>query len=386
MKRLLPIIASGFLWSCGGGGIQIPNCFKDGCPPGKECREVAVGIGLCFDVTGTATPVATPAGTATHVSTNTPTPQATATPQSTPTQQAPTATPQATATPCSQRTEKVCLKDGREYPLAECWTCRAQIPGVMNLTDYWAGSYWTPGDPVEDSDARTDGKFPKGLWLNDNGHDQWQCVSKRTCDRVKCNDPGTVISPFAVMFPPAVTEIVRTCPTPGPTVTPQATPQATPTPGPGGCPPLLKVGGMFLSAVSCGQSCINQGYLGWRVNYTATELCREGDAGCVCDPARNRCEMPRPCQNPLGADIRITLEGKFTNDICDANSDNPNNCHTKAKADETGVTLFTSMPKGETDYYSARTVTNCVDIQKASVKQLDRNDGRCKAALAAAGR
>lgn len=197
---------------------------------------------------------------------------------------------------------------------------------------------------------------------------------------VRCDDPSVRIR-WAV-DPPRVVE--KTIATPCPSPTPGPLP--TPTPGPGGCPGLYRVGGMFLTAVDCG-NCRKQGYLGVRVNYTATELCKEGDPGCVCDPARNRCEMPRQCQNPNGADTFITLAGHFTNDECDRNSDNYFNCHHKPKKDETGVTLFTSTPWQEPkNPWDPRGVTNCVDVQEHGTKQIPREDPRCKAALAAAGR
>ena len=117
------------------------------------------------------------------------------------------------------------------------------------------------------------------------------------------------------------------------------------------------------------------------------ELCREGDPGCVCDPARNRCEMPRQCQNPLGATTFITLAGHFTNDLCDENSDNFYNYHHKPKKAESGVTLFTSVPQGQSpDPWDERGTTNCVDVQEHGTRQLPRADSRCQAALKAAGR
>lgn len=354
--------------------------------------------------TPTATPEVTPAAP-----TPSPSPTPSASPSSTPTptptvQPPPTATPQpsptpcsaATPTPCAPREEKVCIDAGpghtdpsiegyragmstaewsalidwsQEKPLKECWD-HASWEGYMVRN-----GYWTAGDPSEDGGS---------VWLNGN-----ECTSKATHDRVRCDDKVTVISPAWRAYPPYVRRALRPCSKPTffdlVCATPTPPPGPTPTPGSPGCPSLLKVGGMFLTAVSCG-NCTKQGYLGWRVNYTSTELCREGDPGCVCDPVRNRCEMPHQCQNPLGADIRITLAGKFENDLCDANSDNPFNCHHKPRADEEGVTLFTSMPKGATDYYGPQTVTNCVDIRKSGVRQLDKNDQRCKDALKAAGR
>lgn len=252
------------------------------------------------------------------------------------------------------------------FDRTKCWTC-ADWQGYMIRN-----GYFTAGDPKEDGDV---GGRP-GYWLNyDPQGVLVGVISKRDCT----NGSGALVVDW-----PRAEERVVPCPTPQPT--PSATPPPGPTPTPqAGCPALHQVGGMFLSAVSCGQQCIKQGYLGVRVNYTATETCREGDPGCVCDPARNRCEMPRPCQNPLGADIFLTLEGQFTNDLCDANSDNPFNCHHKPKANETGVTLFTSAPKGA-DPFDPRNVTNCVDIQASGVRQLPRADGRCQAALRAAGR
>lgn len=95
--------------------------------------------------------------------------------------------------------------------------------------------------------------------------------------------------------------------------------------------------------------------------------------------------MPKTCQNPNGADIYLTLDGHFTNDICDQNSDNFFNCHHKPKANEAGVTLFSSVPKGA-DPFDQRGVTNCVDVKEFGTKQLAKDDPRCKEALEAAGR
>lgn len=384
------LFACGLLGSCAssGGGVVIPDCFKTGCAPGLECKTFVGTIGFCVPV-ATPTPpppTPTPSPSASPTPTPVPTPGPTATPTATPTPPpAPTPTPQPSPTPCTPQAVKACFTnepngpldppDWRyEKPLSDCWN-------VQTWTGYMVNhGYWTAGDPAEDGGD---------VWLNTAVNGSFECYSKRTVDRVSCSDHSRVTTPNWQMFPPFVRTVTKACPaTPTPQPTPSAspTPGPTPTPGPGGCPPLLKVGGMFLSAVDCG-NCRRQGYLGWRVNYTSTELCREGDPGCVCDPARDRCEMPRSCQNPEGADIRITLASKFTNDLCDANSDNAFNCHHKPKADEAGITLFTSMPKGETDFYSSRTVTNCVEIQAGSVRQLDRErDQRCKDALKAAGR
>jgi hypothetical protein len=317
----------------------------------------------------------------------TPMPSPTATPAPTVTP-VPTATPQPTPTPCIPTTtvQRVCVdapdKTPREFPFIErdpknggnpnCWTW-ATWQGFMIRN-----GYYTAGDPTEDGDAGSPPSAP-GFWLN---HDaQGVLVSLiRKSDGINVHpwhrtEHGTSVQ-FPYMEKRTVTNV---CPSPSPS------PSASPTPGPGGCPGLFQVGGMFLTAIDCGKKCRDEGYLGVRVNYTATELCREGDPGCVCDPARNRCEMPKQCQNPLGSDIYLTLAGHFTDDLCDANSDNPANCHHKPKANEAGVTLFISSPK-RAGAWDPRATTNCVDVRENGTKQLQRSDGRCKAALEAAGR
>jgi hypothetical protein len=312
-----------------------------------------------------ACPVPTPSPTAT------PTPQPTAPP-----------TPAPTPSPClpSTTVEKVCVSvDGSTFPYTPnaCWDCTSWTGYMVR------NGYFTAGDPKEDGDAA--GR--PGFWLN---YDPQQVLVGliRKSDCAKAAPSGIVFAdasgkPLVAIDPPYVEKRTVTVPCPNPS----PSPSASPTPGPGGCPAVAQVGGMFLSAVDCGQACRRQGYLGVRVNYTATERCREGEPGCVCDPGRNFCEMPRQCQNPNGADIFITLQGKFTNDECDRNSDNFFNCHTKAKADEAGVTLFTSTPWQEPkNPWDPRGVTNCVDIQEFGTKQLNRDDARCKAALKAAGR
>lgn len=125
---------------------------------------------------------------------------------------------------------------------------------------------------------------------------------------------------------------------------------------------MSQTGGSMLAPRDCGQACRRQGYLGYVVNYTATPLCVEGSPGCVCDPARNRCEVPKACQDPRGATTYLTLPGKFTNDICDERSDNPFNCHHKPKADETGLTEFRSCP-WHSDPSDSRCVSKFIDIR-----------------------
>lgn len=351
------------------------DCTVTGCPThGEQCVQLTKN-----PPTYGCVPVATP--TPPPPTTTLPSPPPSSTPTPCP---SPIATP--TPQPCQPTTQQVCVDNDGNYlgvfdpkatsgPTA-CWRTKDWVSYMRR--HYWDNAQ-VPGT------VRWVNGVELGVNLGAAGHHADECTRMDDGWRVRCDDPNARI--FWAVDPPRMVERVVSCPSPAGPAAPVAGPSpcATPPPGPGGCPPLLKVGGSFLTAVDCG-NCRKQGYLGWRVNYTATELCEEGVPGCVCDPARNRCERPKACQNPEGADIRLTLAGHFTNDLCDANSDNPSNCHHKPKANETGVTLFTSMPKGATDYYSAQTVTNCVDVQAGSVKQLDRKDPRCQEALRAAGR
>jgi hypothetical protein len=295
-----------------------------------------------------ATPTPSPSPSATPTATPSPTPSVPPTPPP------PTPTPVPTPSPCVPVSGKVCVtSDGDIFPFdrTKCWTC-ADWQGYMIRN-----GYFTAGDPKEDGDV---GGRP-GYWLNyDPQGVLVGVISKRDCT----NGSGALVVDW-----PRAEERVVPCPTPQPTPSATPPPVPTPSPGSGGCPGLLKVGGMFLSAVDCGQQCRKQGYLGVRVNVTATELCREGDPGCVCDPARNRCEMPRVCQNSRGATTYISLPGHFAYDICDANSDNPFNCHHKPKANEAGVTTFTYCPAGAAAA-DPRCTSKCVDVREVGTREV----------------
>jgi YD repeat-containing protein len=262
-----------------------------------------------------------------------------------------------------------------------CYTCKSWLAMMI------AGGYYTAGDPTEDGDAA--GNHP-GYWLNYDANGRLvERINKQTCYDL---DGVT----YRVSNFPRMEERLIPCPTPSPTPVPTPTPSPTPvptptpspgptpTPGPGGCPALYQVGGSLLAPRDCGESCRKQGYLGYVVNYTATELCEEGKPGCVCDPARNRCERPKECQDPRGATVYITHggfdqlgrfqpSGKFTNDLCDERSDNPFNCHHKPKADETGITEFRSCPWNDPlKWDHPACVANYVDVQKSGPKMVPR--------------
>jgi hypothetical protein len=385
-KRLLylagAVLAAGLSLGAGCASLLplIPDCRNEGkgCKVVGDCKPDPRGAGLPWfcqpeNEPTPPPPPPTPPPPTTTLASPPPTPPPTPTPPPPP---PPTPTPPPT---CGQAV-KACFAGEPfppatpprwefEKPLKACHTCRKQLPGVDNLTDYWAGSYWTPGDPAEDSDARSAGQFPKGLWLNDNGQGSVQCTRKATCDRVRCDDGQTVIVPFHVMYPPAVREVVRPCSVP----TPTPPPSPPPTPGPGGAPPIFQMGNSWLAPRDCGPACIKQGYLGYVVNRTATPLCDGRRDDCVCydeqGNRRNRCEIPKALQDPRGADIYITLPGVFGPDLCDARSDNPYNCHHKPKANETGVTEFRSVPKGA-PVNDSRGVSRYVDVQPGGPREV----------------
>lgn len=306
--------------------------------------------GIKFPPLPTPTPPPTTLASPTPTPSPSPSASPTATPSPTPTIPPPPPLPTPTPSPCVPVSGKVCVtSEGDVFPFdrTKCWTC-SDWQGYMIRN-----GYFTAGDPKEDGDVAG---YP-GYWLN---YDP-QGVLVGFISKKDCRDKaGNLRTDF-----PRQEERIIACPSPSPT----PPPNPTPTPGPGGCPGLLKVGGMLLSAVDCGASCRRQGYLGVRVNVTATELCREGDPGCVCDPARNRCEMPRPCQNPRGATVYMTLLGKFTDDLCDANSDNPFNCHHKPKADEAGVTTFKYCPAGAPPN-DPRCTTKCIDVREVGTREV----------------
>lgn len=201
----------------------------------------------------------------------------------------------------------------------------------MNLTDYWAGSYWTPGDPAEDSDARPPGQYPRGLWLNDDGHGNVQCFSKQTCDRVKCTDVGTIITPYYAMFPPMVRKLVR--PSAQPTPTPQSTPgpgiTPTPSPSPGtncviptSCPGLAKWGNKLHQTMTKSHQPIIplEARVGALGVYDSTA--RFGGAGSngkpcndehheVCSSTAPGCSLWRRCEDPRGPTWAVSGPAKI---------------------------------------------------------------------------
>ena len=101
----------------------------------------------------------------------------------------------------------------------------------------------------------------------------------------------------------------------------------------------------MLAPRTCAPGCVRDGYLGYVVNFSATPKSDASRGHCPHRPEQRFCEQLYACQDPRGADIWISLPGHFTNDICDARSDNPYNCHHKPKANETGRTTFKTCPK-----------------------------------------
>jgi hypothetical protein len=165
------------------------------------------------------------------------------------------------------------------------------------------------------------------------------------CAPVKCVDlEGSVVNcgTWALIARASDPKICIPCPEP--TTTPTPVPVPTPTPLPGACPPILEVGGSMLQPRTCAPGCVKDGYLGYVVNWTATPLISAASG--LCAPGRNRCEMPKQCQDPRGAYTWLYLPGVFGLGICDQRSDNFFNCHHKPKANETGRTYFISCPWG----------------------------------------
>lgn len=367
LAGLMIACALAVAFTSGCGPITIPpiqDCRLAGqeCKPGSTCTKPTDGS--LYPYRCVTDPVATP----TPPPSPTPSPSPTATPPPPPSTPTPTPqplpTPSPTPSPCVPRQEKVCVgseggpilglfnPNATSGPTA-CWTAATWLDYMIRH------GYFTVG-------TETDGDlhgFP-GYWLNYNASH----VLVGQINKVTARNPaGRYVGDAPFME-------LREVPCPGPTPTPRPSatpppPVPTPTPTPGGCPDLLKVGGMFLSAVDCGPQCRKQGYLGVRVNVTATELCREGDPGCVCDPTRNRCEMPRQCQNPAGATTYISLPGKFEDDLCDANSDNPFNCHHKPKADEAGVTEFNYCPHAAAPD-DPRCTAKCIDVREFGTREV----------------
>jgi hypothetical protein len=254
--------------------------------------------------------------------------------------------------------QRVCVNvDGSTFPYAPnaCWDCTSWTGYMVR------NGYFTAGDPKEDGDAA--GR--PGFWLN---YDPQQVlvglIRKSDCAKV---DPRNGNVTGVAIDPPYMEK--RTVVTPCPSPSPSPSPGPTPTPPPGGCPVVSQVGGSFLTARDCGQKCRDQGYLGYVVNVTSTELCQNGTPGCSCDPARNRCETPKTCQDPRGSTVYLSLPGHFSHDLADERSDNPWNHQHKPKAAETGVTEFLHCPF-HAPWTDGRCTPKCMDIQKAGPREV----------------
>jgi hypothetical protein len=109
-------------------------------------------------------------------------------------------------------------------------------------------------------------------------------------------------------------------------------------------------------------------YLGYRYNFDATP--RSKPPFCGHATGRRECEQWKPCQDPRGADFYMTLPGHFTNDRCDAHSNDPFWCHHKpegargqsGKGAQVGPTTVRAVPPGE-PADSARGDSVTVDVR-----------------------
>jgi hypothetical protein len=254
--------------------------------------------------------------------------------------------------------QRVCVKvDGSTFPYTPdaCWTCESWTGYMVR------NGYFTAGDPAEDGDV---GGYP-GHWKNSDAQQVLVgLIRKSDCAKV---DPRNGNVTGVAIDPPYMEKrtVVTPCPSPSPT----PSPGPTPTPPPSGCPVVSQVGGSFLTARDCGKKCVDQGYLGYVVNVTSTELCQNGTPGCSCDPARNRCETPKTCQDPRGSTVYLSLPGHFSHDLADERSDNPWNHQHKPKAAETGVTEFLHCPF-HAPWTDGRCTPKCMDIQKAGPREV----------------
>jgi hypothetical protein len=312
------------------GEIQ-RSCVFEGCEdPTKECRIVGQTEHLPGKYECVPKPAPTPTPTPTPIGTPhpdpTPTPAPTPTPKPTPIgtpHPSPVPTPTPRPTP---RPDPWCNRDGspRKGTPADCSTCKEKQDAEVRAGNWIRLPPTHPFPGITGDECAVLGPGCK-------------CLDSK-CNRVDCAT-GRILAPaddgwFGNLCIP--------CREPSPSPTPVPTPTPSAPPG-GGCPPIYQVGGSMLQPRTCAPGCQRDGYLGYVVNWTATELI-SADTG-RCPAGRNRCEMPRECQNPHGATTYISLAGKFTNDLCDERSDNPFNCHHKPKADETGITIFRSCPK-----------------------------------------
>jgi hypothetical protein len=358
------------------------------CKAGETCeREGRCGGHDCFSCFPTPGPTPSPVATPSPAATPTPAPSASPTPVPTPTPApVPTPTPCVPTAPvCTTTTEPRCYalgpkSDGSEDPIVDvatlplgiksCWTCSdirdymlkrvPQDDGTLSLP-HWSG-------PVG------------GLYFNDpdNNPARREWYDPKTCAKVKADGTliapighGTGHSPYVTKKPETVCAPGIPCPAspPPPSPGPSAPPSPPASPAPGGCPVVTQVGGSFLTARDCGPACIKNGYLGYVVNVTSTELCKNGEPGCSCDPSRQRCETPKTCQSPLGSTVYLSLPGHFSHDLADERSDNAWNHQHKAKANETGVTEFLHCPL-HAPWTDARCTPKCMDIQKGGPREV----------------
>lgn len=385
------------LLTIGASCPEVRDCKTAGCPEGKECREIVDGVNVCVSAGPVATPTPPPPtlgpggdcrtlGCPTHgerceevargvwacVPTPTPTPtpspspHPTATPTPTPTpvpSPTPAPTPSPTPSPCIPTEKRVCVMDPegtdvRPFNRLVCWTCADWLAYMTRVRDTTGDGI--PEPPQYQAGGSTDGDVHghPGYWIHHTASGGIEkLVSKRDCRRP---DNGQL----QVDWPREERRIVP-CPSP----TPPPPPVPTPTPPPSGCPVVSQVGGSFLTARDCGQKCRDQGYLGYVVNVTSTELCQNGTPNCACDPARNRCETPKACQDPRGSTVYLSLPGKFSHDLADERSDNPWNHQTKPKADETGITEFLHCP-WHAPWTDPRCTPKCMDIQPAGPREV----------------
>jgi hypothetical protein len=150
------------------------------------------------------------------------------------------------------------------------------------------------------------------------------------------------------------------CPTPTPAPSPTPVPTTPPTGCAFGSESLHRVGVSLHNVRPTSGQAIKQGYLGKVYVMNATPKSRP--PYCPHQPDRNECEQLLCAQDKRGASIYMTLPGKWTNERCDAQSDNAWLCHHKPLKSETGKTTFTACPFGASPS-DARCSSVVVDIR-----------------------
>jgi hypothetical protein len=153
-------------------------------------------------------------------------------------------------------------------------------------------------------------------------------------------------------------------PTPNPTPSPTPNPTPTPTPPPNGCAfgaeSLHRVGVALHNIRPTSGTAIKLGYLGKVYVMNATPKSRP--PYCPHQPDRIECEQLTCAQDKRGATIYMSLEGRWQNELCDPQSDNPYLCHHKPLKTEVGKTTFTACPYGAPPN-DARCSSTVVDIR-----------------------